>query len=156
MVMTNWCRKRIQLPASSQIAFIQADMCRICGWHFHMYPHLTLPSAQRAGWCYQPHLTQKVTQRSDLGHGHEPTQGPDSKPLILSSMPPPSTPGEKISEENSTPKLHQWFPSKLHFLQFPVQPLENDFGVTFYVRKLCAREISADNLQCSGDATWWF
>lgn len=70
--------------------------------------------------------------------------------------PPPSTPGEKISEENSTPKLHPWFPSKLHFLQFPVQPLENDFGVTSYVRKLCAREIGADNLQCSGDATWWF
>ena len=75
-------------------------MCRIRGWHFHMHPHLTLPSAQRAGWWYQPHLTQKVTQRSDLGHGHKPTQGPDSKPLILSSMPPPSTPGEKISEEN--------------------------------------------------------
>lgn len=97
MVMMKWRRKRIQLPASSPSLSSRPRCAQwVAGTSTHAF---ILPSCQPrgAGWCDQPPSIQKVTWRRDPGHGHKPTQGPDSTPSVLSSVRPPD---EKISKEN--------------------------------------------------------
>ena len=64
---------------------------------------------------------------------------------MLSSVPPPD---EKISKENKLDSKETSVISKQASLPPPppAWPLENDSGVTFYVRKPDAREMRADNL----------
>ena len=95
--MMKWRRKRMQLPASSPPLSSRPRCAQwVAGTSTHAF---ILPSCQPrgAGWCDQPPLIQKVTWRCDPGHGHKPTQGPDSKPSMLSSALPPD---EEISKEN--------------------------------------------------------